>query len=108
TIKINNHPLDGGDHVVAGKRILPGLQLRMANLGFHQVHLAHSALVLLKSRNLPGVRGPKQDGAVALDPTGVVSGIAEILHAVSGKLRLFAAGNVAHPEVEVADECSTL
>src|SRR5437764_1277384 len=73
-------------------------------LGFHQIHLAHATLVLLEGRDLFRVRRPKQDGTVTVDPAGVVGGIAKVFHAVGSKLRLFAGGNLTHPEIEVANK----
>src|SRR5207302_5861362 len=80
----------------------------MANFGFYQVHLAHAALVLLEGGDLLRVRRPKQDWTVAVDPAGVVGGVAEIFYAVGSKLGLLGGGNVAHPEIEIANECSEL
>ena len=86
-VDIDDDALDGGDHVVAGQRILPRAQRRVADLGFHQVHFADAALVLLEGGDLLGIGRPEDDGAVAAGPAGVVGGVAEILDAVGGELR---------------------
>ena len=79
-------------------------ELRMAVGDGHEVHLAVFALVLLEGGDLFGVGRPDEDGVVAHLPSGVVGGVAEVLDAVGGELGLFAGGDVAYPEVVVADE----
>ena len=39
-----------------------------------------------------------------MHPAGVVGGVAESLHAIGGELRFLSRGDVAHPQVVVADE----
>src|SRR5581483_2465086 len=95
TINFDDHPLNGCDNFITWKRILPGLQRRMAKLGFHQVHLAYATLVLLESSNLLRVRRPEQNRAVAVDPASVVGSIAEIFYAVGSKLRFLAGSDVS-------------
>ncbi len=70
----------------------------------NEVHLAIFALVLLEGCDLFGVGRPDEDGIVAHLPSGVVGRVAEVLDAVGGELRLFAGGDIANPEVVVADE----
>src|SRR5690606_14066441 len=48
------------------------------------------------------------DRAVAPGPAGVVGGVAEVLDAVGGELRLLARLDVPHPEVVVTDERGAL
>ena len=104
-IDLDDHPLDRGHHFVAGQRIFPGLQCRMAHLGFHQIHLADTALILLEGRDFFRVRRPKQHGTIAVDPTGIIRCVAKIFHAVRSELGLFARGHIAHPQIEVANKC---
>ena len=89
---------------VAGQRILPGLQRRMADRRVDEVHLADAALILLERRDLLRVGRPEEDRAVAARPAGVVGRVAEVLDAVLGQLRLPAGRDVADPEIPVADE----
>ena len=100
--------LDRGDHVVAGQRVLPRLQRRVPHLGFHQVHLADAALILLEGGDLLGIGRPQHDGPVAAGPAGVVGGVAEVLDAVGGERRLLAGGGVAHPQIRIANEGGVL
>src|SRR5213076_3205084 len=67
----DDHALDSEDHAVAGQRILPGLQLRRADVRRDEIHLARTARVMLEGRDAPRVSGPAQYGVVALDPSGV-------------------------------------
>ena len=76
----------------------------MSHPALDQIHFAVIALVLLKSGNLSGVRGPKKDGAIAGAPAGVVGGISEVLHAVVRKLGFAAGSYIAHPQIPVADK----
>ncbi len=76
----------------------------MADARVDQIHLADVALVLLKRRDFLRVRRPHEDWPIAASPSGVVGGIAEILHAVLRQLRLLAGCDIAHPEVPVANE----
>src|SRR5690606_10286681 len=101
---VDDHALDHGDVLVADERILPSLDLRRADVGMHQHHLAGLALVLPERRDLHRVRRPHQDGIVGVLPAGVVGGVAVVGAAVGGQLRFRAAGQVAHPQVPVADE----
>ena len=104
-VDLDYDSLDHGNYFVAGQRIFPGLQCRMAHLGFHQIHLADTALILLEGRDLFRVRRPKQHGTIAVDPTGIVRCVAKIFHAVRSELGLFARGRIAHPQIEVANKC---
>src|SRR5690606_26825714 len=101
---VDHHALDDGDVLVADQRVLPALDLRVADHGLHQDHLAGPALVLLEGRDLRRVGRPHQDRAVAVGPAGVVGGVAVVGAAIGGELRLLARGDVAHPQVPVADE----
>ena len=103
-VEIDHDALDGGDHCVAGQRILPGLELRVPDLGVDQVHFADAALVLLEGGDALGVGRPEQDGTFGPGPARVVGGIAEILHAVGGELGFAIGGEVADPEVVIAEE----
>src|SRR5579871_3321094 len=103
-VDVDNDALDHGHVFVAYEGILPRFELRMTVRDGDEVHLAIFALVLLEGGDLLRVRRPDEDGAIALLPTGVVGGVAVVLDAVGGELRLFAGGDVAHPEVVVADE----
>ena len=104
TVNIDNHALDHRHHRVARQRIFPRLQLRMADLGADQVHLADASLVLLKRRDLLRIGRPHQNRAVAAGPSGVVRGVAEIFHAVGGELRFLIRSRIAHPQVVIANE----
>ena len=97
TIQVDGDALDGGDHVVAGQRVLPCPQRRVAHLGFHQVHFADAALILLEGGDALGIGRPQYDGPVAAGPTGIVGGVAEIFDAVRGERSLLIGGRVAHP-----------
>src|ERR1019366_2399422 len=72
--------------------------------GFHQVHFAHAALILLEGGDALGIGRPQDDGPKASGPTGVVGGVAEVLDAVGGERLLPVGGGVAHPQVGIADE----
>ncbi len=56
SVYLDYHPLYGRGYVVTGKRILPRLQIRMADPGINQVHLADATLVLLKGGDLFRIR----------------------------------------------------
>ena len=103
-VHVDDHPMNHRDDFVAGQRILPRLQRRMIDSRVDQVHFADVPLILLKRRNFFGIGRPQEDGPFAACPSGVVGGIAEILHAVGGQRRLGTRGDVAHPEIPVADE----
>ena len=105
SVDLDYDSLDHGNYFVAGQRIFPGLQCRMAHLGFHQIHLADTPLVLLEGRDLFRVRRPKQHRTIAVNPTGIVRCVAKIFHAVRSELGLFACGHIAHPQIEVANKC---
>ena len=100
--------LDRGDHFVAGQRVLPRLQRGVPHLGFHQVHFAHAALILLEGGDALGIGRPQHDGPVAAGPARIVGGVAEVLDAVGGERCLLIGGGVAHPQVRVADEGGVL
>ena len=106
--QVDHHPMDHLDHAVARERVLPRLQGGVMDLGLDDVHLAHRALVLLERRDLPGVGRPEQDRAVAAGPARVVGRVAEIPDAVAGEPGLPPARDVAHPQIELADECDLL
>src|SRR5687768_9403635 len=92
------------DDPVAGKRAFPRLEHLLTDLRLDEVHVADVSLILLLRRDLPRIGRPEQDRAIAAHPTGVVGGVAEILHAIGGELPLLAGRDVPHPEVPVADE----
>ena len=102
-VDVDDHPLEHGDVLVAGQRVLPRLERRVTDLRPHEVHVADFPLVLLKGCDLFRVGRPDQDGPVALRPAGVVGGVAEVLHAVSGQRPFRAGRDVADPEVPVLD-----
>src|SRR5690606_19911478 len=101
---VDDHALDHGDVLVADQRVLPALDLWVADHGLHQHHLAGPALVLLEGRDLRRVGRPHQDRAVAVGPAGVVGGVAVVGAAIGGEPGFLARGDVAHPQVPVADE----
>ncbi len=103
-IDVDNHPLDHRDHRVSRQWVLPGLEIQMPDPRVGQVHLADAALILLEGGDLRRVGRPRNDGAVALPPTGVVGGVAVIEHPVSGQRPLLPGRDLAHPEVVIADE----
>ncbi len=103
-VHVDDHALDHGDDAIARQRILPGLQLRVPDAGVHQVHLADAALVLLEGGDLARVGRPLHHRAIAEAPAGVVGGVAVVLDAVGGERRFLVGGDVAHPQVPVADE----
>ncbi len=107
-IQIDRHALDRGDHIVARQRVLPRLQRRVPHLGFHQVHFAHAALILLERRDPLGIGRPQYHRPVAAGPTGVVRRVAEVLDAVGGERRLFISRRIAHPQIEIAYESRVL
>ena len=107
-VQIDNDALDGRYDIIAGKRILPGLQGWMPNLCLDQIHLANSTLVLLKGRNLLGIRRPQQDWAIAADPARIVRRITEVLHAIGSDLRFLSSRNIADPEVPISNERGAL
>src|SRR5437763_6481715 len=80
----------------------------MAGASVNQVHLANAALVLLKGGNLFRLRRPHQHRAIAVRPSSVVRGVAKIFHPISRELRFTACGDVAHPQVEIANERGAL
>src|SRR5207237_491065 len=96
--------LDHENLRVAGQRILPGFEPRMADAGADEIHLSGAALVLLEGRNLLRIGRPEEDRVAAVNPAGVVGRVAILFHAVFRQLRLLACRRVAHPEVVVADE----
>ncbi len=76
----------------------------MAGDGVDQVHFAGLALVLAEGRDLFRIGRPGEHRAIAEAPAGVVGGVAIILHAVGGELRVGAAVDVADPQVVIAHE----
>ncbi len=103
-VHFDNHAMDHRNDTVSGERVLPGAQLRMADFGFYKVHLADIAFVLLLCSNLPRIRRPEENCTVTAGPSGVVGGVAEVLHTVSGELFLLARRYITCPKVPVADE----
>ena len=69
----------------------------MAHLGFHQVHFADAALILLEGGDALGIGRPQHDGPVAAGPAGIVGGVAEILDAVGGERGLLIGGRRRAP-----------
>src|SRR3989442_6815903 len=80
----------------------------MTDASINQVHLADAPLVLLKGRNLFGIRRPHEHCAIAVRPARIVRGIAKIFHAIGRQLSLFAGRDVTHPEVEIENERGAL
>ncbi len=103
-IQIDGDALDRGDHIIARQRVLPRLQRGVPHLGFHQVHFAHSALILLECGDTLGIGRPQYYRPVAARPSGVVCGIAKVLDAVGGERRFLTGGGVAHPQIGIAYE----
>ena len=89
-----------------GERILPRAQHRVPAVDrrLDEIHVADLALVLLLRRDLLAVGRPRQRRRRARRPAGVARRVAEVLLAVGRELALLAGGDVAHPEVPVADE----
>ena len=107
-VDVDDDALDHGDGGVARQRVLPRLQRRVTGRGLDEIHLAVAPLILLKRSDLLRVRRPEDDRPIAARPAGIVGGVAEILDAVSGELRLLCRGDVTHPQVPVADEHGAL
>ena len=107
-IQIDRDALDRGHYFIAGQRVLPRLQRGVPHFGFHQIHFAHAALILLEGGDALGIGRPQHDGPVAAGPARIVGGVAEVLDAVRGERRLLIGGCVAHPQVRVADEGGVL
>ena len=80
----------------------------MTDLRVDEIHLADVALILLERRDLLRVGRPDENRAIAVRPAGVVRGVAEVLHAIAGELRLAARCDVAHPQIPIADERAAL
>src|SRR5437870_3677562 len=80
----------------------------MTDASINQVHLADAPLVLLKGRNLFRIRRPHKHRTIAMRPARIVRGIPKIFHAVGRELRLTACGQIAQPEVEIANERGAL
>ncbi len=76
----------------------------MAHLGVDQIHLPGLALVLLEGGDPVRIRRPLHDRLIGVLPAGVVGGVAVILDPVGGQLGLGAGGQLAHPQVPVANE----
>src|SRR6202012_4476646 len=74
------------------------------DIGRHQIHLTRLALVLLEGGDLAGIGRPDQDRGIGMFPAGIVGGVTEVFHTVGGQLGLLAGGDVAHPQVPVADK----
>ena len=91
---------------IARERVLPRAKHRVAAVDrrLDEVHVADLPLVLLLRRDLLAVRRPRQRRARARRPAGVARRVAEVLRAVGRELALLAGGDVAHPEIPVADE----
>ena len=81
-VDVDDHAVQHRHVLVAGQRVLPGPQHRVADLRLDEVHVADLALVLLVRGDLLRVGRPQHDGALARRPAGVVGGVAEVLHAV--------------------------
>jgi hypothetical protein len=103
-IHFEDHALDHGHYRIARQGIFPGLQRGMTRGGGNQVHFADAALVLLIGGNLTGIGGPEEHRIIARYPAGIIGGVTEILDAIGGELGFFAAGDVAHPQVVIANE----
>ena len=104
---VDNDAVEHRDHRVAGQREFRDAERRVRDGGngrVDEVHLADLALVLLVGGDLLRVRRPEHDGAIAAAPAGVVGGVAEVLLAVGGELAFLAGGEIADPQVPVADE----
>ena len=105
-VDVDDDAADHGDVGIAGERILPRAEHRVAAVDrrLDQVHVADLALVLLLRRDLLAVGRPRQRRRGAGRPAGVAGRVAEVLRAVGRELALLAGGDVAHPEIPVADE----
>ena len=103
-VDVDDKAVNHRDRLVAGQRILPGLQRRMADLRVDEIHLTDIPLILLERRDLLRVGRPFDDRPIASHPAGVVRGVSEVLDAVFRERSLPAALDVADPEVPVADE----
>src|SRR6266550_8001272 len=103
-IDIDHDAVNHGDRAVAGERILPRLQFRMADLRRDEVHVADVPLVLLERRDSPRVRRPDHDRSIAPYPAGVVGCVAKILLAVGGELGLATGCDIPNPEIVIANE----
>ena len=103
-VDLDHDTVNHGDDFVAGQRVLPRLERRMPDPGVDQIHLADVALILLKRGDLLRIRRPRDDRAIAACPSGIVGGVAEVLHAIGGERRFPARRDIAHPQVPVADE----
>ena len=106
-VRIDDDAVQHGHHLVAGQRELGDSQCGMRDGGdrcVDQVHLTDFTFILLIGRDPLRVGRPEEDGAVAAAPAGVIRGVAKVLHAVLGELPFLARGDVANPEIPVADE----
>jgi hypothetical protein len=103
-VHVDDDAVDHCHRGVAGQGVLPGLQRRVSDRRVHQVHLADAALILLERGDLPRVGRPAKNRAVAARPARVVGGVAEVLDAVFGERRFAAGGDIADPEIPVANE----
>src|SRR2546423_13191686 len=103
-VDVDHDALDRGDCGAAWPRILPGLQLRMADLRADEIHLADIPLVLLERRDAARVGRPNQNGSIASDPPRVISRVAEVFLPVRRKLSFASRRDVANPEVVAPNE----
>ena len=105
-VDVDDDAADHGDVGIAGQRVLPRAEDRMAAVDrrLDQVHVADLPLVLLLRRDLLAVGRPRQRRRGAGDPARVARRVAEVLRAVGRELALLAGGDVLHPEIPVADE----
>src|SRR5437879_2769243 len=107
TLDVDDDALDRRDVRVAWQRILPRFESRVSDCRVHEIHIARAPLVLLVGGDPLRVRRPQEDRTAAPGPARVVRGVAVVLHAVVGQLRLAAAVDVAYPQIPVPDECGS-
>ncbi len=107
-VDVNDDAVDHAHLGVADERILPRFQAGGAHLVAHHMEGVELAVVLLLGGDLLAVGRPLEDGAVGMDPSGIVGGVAEVLDAVGGELGFLAGGDVADPEVEPSNEGGAL
>ena len=103
-VDVDDDALDHGYVFVADEGVLPGLECGWP-LVTGTRYISPSCAGPAGRWRFSWSRATRRDGAVASLPSGVVGGVAEVLYAVGGELSLFAGGDVAYPEVLVADEC---
>src|SRR6185437_429117 len=107
-VHVDDYARDHRDHTVTWIRALPVIQVRVAHARVDEIHVADVAIILLLCSDLFRVRRPENDWTIAVYPACVVGCVAEIFLAVRGQLLLATRGDVADPEIPVANECDAL